>query len=134
MLLVRHKGLNAWLPIGGEIEHGERPLEAAIRETKEETGLTLTPEDFPLTDDLTGRQRGFIAYEEHSAGPKGLHMNFVFMARTPSTQIELSGEHSDYQWRTASEWFNSEILLPNVVDNLMEVETHRDKIRAALQG
>ena len=36
---MRHKRLELWLPVGGEIEPGETPLEAARRELREETGL-----------------------------------------------------------------------------------------------
>jgi 8-oxo-dGTP pyrophosphatase MutT (NUDIX family) len=41
VLLVHHKKLNQWLPVGGHIEPGETPEHAAIRETKEESGLTI---------------------------------------------------------------------------------------------
>ena len=36
---------------GGKIEDGETPREAAIREMKEEYGLTLLPDDFGVGDD-----------------------------------------------------------------------------------
>jgi len=32
VLLIRHARLGTWLPPGGEIELGETPLEAAIRD------------------------------------------------------------------------------------------------------
>ena len=32
VLLIRHRRLGVWLPVGGEIEPGETPLEAARRE------------------------------------------------------------------------------------------------------
>lgn len=31
-----------WIGVGGGFEHGESPEECALRETREETGLTLT--------------------------------------------------------------------------------------------
>lgn len=30
-----------WFPVGGALEPGETPVEAAVRETREETGLTI---------------------------------------------------------------------------------------------
>ena len=39
VLLVHHKKLNCWLPIGGHIELEEDPEQAAYREAKEECGL-----------------------------------------------------------------------------------------------
>ncbi len=35
-----------WIGIGGKIEEGETPEECAIRETREETGITLDSVDF----------------------------------------------------------------------------------------
>src|SRR5436190_22320564 len=40
VLVIEHKRLRTWLPIGGELEAGVTPLEAAVRELREETGLS----------------------------------------------------------------------------------------------
>ena len=42
ILLVYHKKLGRWLQPGGHIEKLETPVEAAIREIKEETGIDVS--------------------------------------------------------------------------------------------
>ena len=39
ILLIHHKKFDKWMVPGGHIEPFENPIEATIRETKEETGL-----------------------------------------------------------------------------------------------
>ena len=41
VLLVHHKKYDKWIQPGGHIEKFEKPIEAAIREVKEETGLNI---------------------------------------------------------------------------------------------
>ena len=41
VLLVHHKKLDLWLPVGGHIEPNETPDEALHREVKEEVGLRV---------------------------------------------------------------------------------------------
>lgn len=42
MLLVHHKKLGKWLQPGGHVEQFENPVETAIREIKEETGIDIS--------------------------------------------------------------------------------------------
>lgn len=46
VLLVNHPWRN-WVPPGGKVEDGETPRQAAIRETLEETGLSVVLHDEP---------------------------------------------------------------------------------------
>jgi len=41
VLLIHHRKLDKWLPLGGHIELDEDPEQAALREAKEESGLDV---------------------------------------------------------------------------------------------
>jgi 8-oxo-dGTP pyrophosphatase MutT (NUDIX family) len=97
VLVIQHRRLGTWLPVGGEMEPGETPLEAAARELREETGLE--GRFGPIDGALDGVPHGLIGYEEHVAGSKGLHMNFVFVAEVAAdAQIVANHEFGEWRW------------------------------------
>ncbi|MFN7133049.1 MAG: NUDIX domain-containing protein [Myxococcales bacterium] len=98
VLLIRHRRLGLWLPVGGELEPGETPLEAARRELREETGLEGR---FTALNGIDGSPPGLIGYEEHPAGAKGLHLNFAFVADVDSDRVEGNDEFDAHQWVAA---------------------------------
>jgi 8-oxo-dGTP diphosphatase len=113
ILLIHHTRLGVWLPVGGELEGSETPLEAASRELREETGLTGT---FPfLPGAITGSPPGLLAYEEHLAGSKGLHMNFCFLADVPSRDVVPNGEYTAHRWVTRGEPLEAPVNVQELV-------------------
>lgn len=97
VLVIKHKRLGTWLPIGGEIEEGETPLEAAQRELFEETGMKGV--FGRLTSHHEGVPLGFLGYEEHDAGSKGMHMNFVFLCEvSESSKVMSNDEFDHFEW------------------------------------
>jgi len=97
VLVIEHRRLRTWLPIGGELEPGETPLEAARRELAEETGLAGRFR--PLADALDGVPPGLLGYEEHPAGAKGVHLNFVFVTEVAGeAEVVPNDEFGAWRW------------------------------------
>lgn len=102
VLVIEHRRLATWLPIGGELEAGETPAEAAVRELREETGLA--GQFRTLAGALDGVPAGLLGYEEHQAGNKGLHMNFVFVAEVAAdSEVTPNREFGAWRWVDRSE-------------------------------
>ena len=56
VLLIHHRKLDQWLPLGGHIELDEDPEAAALREAKEESGLDVELISGKLEESMLGLQ------------------------------------------------------------------------------
>ena len=92
-----------WIGIGGKFESGESPEECALREAKEETGLTLT----------SYRYRGIVTFASDRWEPEYMHL---FTATGFSGEI-IDCDEGVLEWiskkRLASipKWKGDEIFL-----------------------
>ena len=101
VLLIHHRKLDQWLPLGGHIELDEDPEIAALREAKEESGLDveLIGERPPTTGPGT---RALIAprfLDIHRITDKHEHIGMIYWARPKNGNVTLSvAEHHDIRW------------------------------------
>ena len=97
-----------WQSITGKIKQHELAYKAAIREFKEETGLTI-------------KHMWTLDHVNHFFEPKMDRLNIVpiFGIESENKNVKLSNEHSDFKWVTAEEGI--EYLLWNQQKKGLEV-------------
>jgi 8-oxo-dGTP pyrophosphatase MutT (NUDIX family) len=101
VLLIHHRKLDKWLPLGGHIELDEDPEQAALREAKEESGLEveLLGERPPTTGPGT---RALIAprfLDIHRITETHEHIGMIYWARPKQGEVVLAAEeHHDIRW------------------------------------
>jgi 8-oxo-dGTP pyrophosphatase MutT (NUDIX family) len=107
VLVIHHRKLDKWLPLGGHIELDEDPEQAALREAKEESSLDveLLGERPPTTSPGT---RALIAprfLDIHRISDTHEHIGMIYWARPKnSTGIKCATEeHHGIRWCSADE-------------------------------
>lgn len=135
VLVIHHRKLDTWLPLGGHVELDEDPERAALREAKEESGLEveLLGERPPTTGAGT---RALIAprfLDIHRITDTHEHIGMLYWARPRNGALRLSAhEHHDIRWCSAEDL---ETLRPRMSDAvkwycrkaLEEISTPRDR-------
>jgi len=106
VLLIHHRQLDQWLPLGGHIELHEDPETAALREALEESGLEveLIGERPPTTGPGT---RALIAprfLDIHRINDTHEHIGLIYWARPRHGAVTLAAsEHHQIRWCPAGE-------------------------------
>jgi 8-oxo-dGTP pyrophosphatase MutT (NUDIX family) len=106
VLLIHHRKLDKWLPLGGHIELDEDPEQAALREAREESGfeVELIGDRPPTTEQGT---RALIAprfLDIHRISDSHEHIGMIYWARPKNGVMALAEEeHHDIRWCSSAE-------------------------------
>jgi len=106
ILLIHHRKLGQWLPLGGHIELDEDPEQAALREAKEESGLDveLLGERPPTTSPGTRALLAPRFLDIHRISDTHEHIGMIYWARPKNGELTLAAaEHHDIRWCTGAE-------------------------------
>jgi len=90
LFLLLHYPSGHWDFVKGKMEKGESTHETAIRETKEETGIT----DITIVENF----EEWIEYNFKYQGELVQKKVVFFLAETKTKEIKISYEHNGYTW------------------------------------
>ena len=118
VLLKRHRKYGSiWLSVGGHIEQGEDPTEAALREVKEEVGLDVVldtrQQEFRGVEDNYKDIIPPVAIGRHRVSDTLEHIVMVYFATSDSDAVVPEEPTDEWCWATKDELEKME-LLPNI--------------------
>lgn len=119
VLLTHHRKLGIWIPTGGHSEGERDPLEIALREGEEETGLTLTPyskEPFYLDIHLI---------PEYKGTPEHKHYDYTYIFFPVNGEdFTISDESHNLKWipLESIDEYTKEINVIKMRDLTMEIK------------
>ena len=115
LFLLLHYPSGHWDFVKGKMEPGESTHQTAIRETKEETGIT----DITFVENF----EEWIQYNFKYQGELVQKKVVFFLAETKTKEVKISHEHSGYTWMD----YNSS-MEKTTFDNAKTVLTKAQKL------
>jgi len=115
LFLLLHYPSGHWDFVKGKMEKGESTHETAIREAKEETGIT----DIAFIENF----EEWIEYNFKHQGELVQKKVVFFLAETKTKEVKISHEHSGYTWMD----YNSS-MEKTTFDNAKTVLTKAEKL------
>jgi ADP-ribose pyrophosphatase YjhB (NUDIX family) len=97
LLMMRRTDSGHWGIPGGAVELGEVIVEAARRETREETNLEI------VEMSLFGVFSGPELYYKYPNGDEVYNVSIVYLCRDWYGEIKLNDEHSEWSWFAADQ-------------------------------
>lgn len=117
VLLIHHKKLNMWLPVGGHIEPNETPDDALIREIKEETNLDvkfLNHASTPLIGNVKRNLATPFYANVHSVDDHDHCSLFYICKAINPEQLKLNDELTGFMWVEINNLKNYNEIQPDI--------------------
>lgn len=118
VLMRKHDKYGIWVHVGGHVELDEDPVEAAIRECKEEVGLDIKIFD-PSAPPPSMREGN-----KHLAQPTHMNIHFIndthqhcellYYATSETDKVIPENETDEWKWMTEAEIESSEHIVPQI--------------------
>lgn len=125
VLLLHHKKFDKWQQPGGHIEKFENPIEGAIREVAEETGIDIS---FLLNGIEKIDDEGSLlpipqflmeqSIPAHKTEPAHFHLDIQYVVEIDEQTVNGNGESHDIRWFTKEE----ALKLPTHKDSRIVIE------------
>lgn len=118
VLLVDHKELGTWLPVGGHVQLDEDTEQALDRKIREECGLPY--EIVGTKPDIQADETKHLYAPEfmniHRISDTHRHIGLVYFAKTDSTDAKLNSEdHNAIKWFSADDLEDPSLrILPDI--------------------
>jgi len=118
VLLIHHKKLNRWLPVGGHVELNENTDQALFREVQEECGLEI--EVLGEKPTIEASDTTFLYTPSflniHKISDTHQHIGLIYFAKAKSSAfIHNQEEHNAIRWFSREDLEKEEFNLSNVV-------------------
>ena len=97
VVLLEHKRLGIWLQPGGHVDPGETPWDAALRESREETGLAVSFADSLGSDGMPA----LVHVDVHAGGRGHTHLDLRYLIDGGTADPDPpEGESQQIDWFT----------------------------------
>lgn len=113
ILLIEHTKLGWWMPPGGHIDPNEDPVQAVVREVREETGIEcelVSDENFTYASsnvNTIARPFTILVEDVPEDGATVQHIDFIYLLRPVSDPAALIPQDGEV---TGIGWFGTEQL------------------------
>lgn len=114
VLLHKHKKYKTWFALGGHVEAGELPSEAAVREAREEAGIDIRLVSTECAPHIelarVERLAAPFCLLREGIGSEEEFLDFIYVGETDELSTHPdSGESAELRWFTREELEQAEI-------------------------